>query len=72
MNGHYTPNQKWTNEAWGLSPFSDGDRFATCSDDGTLRVWSSSQRKMISCVTTNKDKNNKEVPLDMKTKDYQD
>jgi len=46
MRGHYTPNQKWTNEVWGLETFPhDKDRFASCSDDGTLRIWSVKQRK---------------------------
>jgi len=40
--GHYTPNRKWTNEVWGLCVFHDGDRWASCSDDGTLRIWSTS------------------------------
>ena len=47
MKGHYTPNQKWTNEVWGLGVFSDGDRYATCSDDATLRIWSNSKRKQL-------------------------
>lgn len=47
MKGHYTPNQKWTNEVWGLGVFSDGDRYATCSDDATLRIWSISKRKLL-------------------------
>ena len=47
MKGHYTPNQKWTNEVWGLGVFSDGDRYVTCSDDATLRIWSISKRKLL-------------------------
>jgi hypothetical protein len=45
VKGHYTPNQKWTNEVWGLCVFKqDNDKWATCSDDGTLRIWSVSKR----------------------------
>lgn len=46
MKGHYCPNLKWTNEVWGLDVFKkDNDKFVTCSDDGTMRVWSALQRK---------------------------
>ena len=37
MNGHYAPNYV-TNEVWGLS-IVDAKSYATCSDDGTLRIW---------------------------------
>lgn len=41
MASHYQPNKKSSNELWGLSTYSnDNDLFSTCSDDGTLRVWS--------------------------------
>jgi hypothetical protein len=52
MTGHYTPNKKWTNEVWGLAPLKDGDRFASCSDDGTLRIYSSRERKQIQMIRT--------------------
>lgn len=45
MTGHYTPNKKWTNEAWGLDPYPTGHEFLTCSDDGTLRKWNSKERR---------------------------
>ena len=47
MVGHYTPNQKWLNEVWGLAVFSDNERYATCSDDGTVRIWSSVTNQVI-------------------------
>lgn len=46
MSGHYTPNQKWTNELWGLCMFpNNSDLYATCSDDATMRIWSISLKK---------------------------
>ena len=43
MKGHYSPNHLWTNEVWGLETLhTDNDRFLTCSDDATLRVYSNS------------------------------
>jgi WD40 repeat protein len=45
MSSHFTPNNKWTNELWGLAAIYNTDNFVTCSDDGTLRLWSNSMRK---------------------------
>ncbi len=45
ISSHYTPNFQWTNELWGLAPIPDSDTFVTCSDDGTLRLWSNSKRR---------------------------
>jgi hypothetical protein len=51
MKGHYTPNPLWTNEVWGLAALNmvhpKGERFLTCSDDATLRLFSTKQRKCI-------------------------
>ena len=51
--GHYTPNQQWLNEVWGLCVFHDGERYATCSDDATLRIWSISQKKQLKSMSLN-------------------
>lgn len=41
MSSHYSPNKRSTNEVWGLTVYSnDNDLFATCGDDGSLRIWS--------------------------------
>jgi len=38
----------WTNEVWGLAPLNqENDRYLTCSDDATLRLWSSKDRKLL-------------------------
>jgi|JI61114BRNA_FD_contig_21_9899297_length_240_multi_2_in_0_out_0_1 WD40 repeat protein len=37
MSGHFAPN-KVTNEVWGLTLYDD-KYYATCSDDGTVRIW---------------------------------
>lgn len=39
MVGHYSPNNKWTNEVWGLCMDPQSNRFFTCSDDATIRCW---------------------------------
>lgn len=72
MKGHYTPNRQWTNEVWGLAPFHKGDLYATSSDDGTLRVWSSLERKQIRMTRTNLDASDAEIPLDKQTGDLTD
>lgn len=72
MKGHFSPNLKWTNEVWGLSVFPDTDTFATCSDDGTLRVWSLPERKQIALIKTNLNKENSETPRDPATGDFAD
>lgn len=46
VKGHYTPNPCWTNEVWGLAPLNtENDRYLTCSDDATLRLFSAKERK---------------------------
>lgn len=39
MAGHYSPNNKWTNEVWGLCIDQQSNKFFTCSDDATIRCW---------------------------------
>lgn len=69
MKCHYTPNNSWTNEVWGLSvPESGGDYSFSCSDDSTIRVWSLSQRKLVYCHNVNENKNK----VEFKNSDYPD
>ena len=73
MNGHYTPNQQWTNEIWGLLCFNNNeDKWATVSDDSTLRIWSKSKRMQIKAIRLDIDSLGKRLPLDEKTGDLQD
>jgi len=39
IHGHYAPATMLTNEAWGLSVFSNKNLYVTSSDDGTMRIW---------------------------------
>lgn len=47
MSGHYAANAKWTNEVWGLAITPGEDKFVTCSDDSTVRVWDMETRKQL-------------------------
>lgn len=44
--GHYSPCRKDNNEVWGLDVFPNKDQYISVSDDSTLRVWSTSERRM--------------------------
>jgi microtubule-associated protein-like 6 len=59
--GHYTPSRGTTvtNEVWGLDILPDNNHYVTSSDDGTLRLWSISERAQIAIV---KFSENEEVP----------
>ena len=73
MRGHFSPNLQWTNEVWGLDIFRENDDlFATCSDDGTLRIFSISKRQQINFGYCTKAMDGKDEPRDVKTKDLTD
>jgi microtubule-associated protein-like 6 len=72
---HYSPNNTWTNEVWGLAISSD--LIFTCSDDATVRCWSLKNRKLLSSASLNIMTNEGESPSfevakDKKTNDYVD
>jgi microtubule-associated protein-like 6 len=56
ISSHFAPNKKSTNELWGLTPFAnDNDLIASCSDDGTLRVWSVQHKRLLRSTSINID-----------------
>ena len=69
MSGHYAPKKKDNNEVWGLASLHNRNWFVTCSDDGTLRIWDATNDTQLAWIDLTKDKNNKALPVDPKTKD---
>lgn len=70
---HYSPNNTWTNQIWGLAIYDD--YIFTCSDDATLRCWSIYNKKLLSCVSTNVYESQGgifELEKDKSTKDFTD
>lgn len=67
--GHFTPNSQAPNEVWGLAVFHDGKRFATCSHDGTLRVWSIEKKNLLTTIDLNTDLKGNRLPHEPKTQD---
>jgi len=72
IKGHFAPNKESPNAVWGLCAFPDGDLYCTVGDDGTLRVWSSKDRKQVRMIKTNLDSQGKELQVNQKTKDLND
>lgn len=55
IHGHYAPVNFLTNEAWGLCVFPNQLRYATVSDDATLRVWDTVSKKQVSMMRLDTD-----------------
>ena len=67
---HYSPNNTWTNEVWGLHVIDD--YIFTCSDDATVRVWSIPHKKLLACESLNIDTDGSPLAKDRKTNDFTD
>lgn len=67
--GHYSPCRQDNNEVWGLSIFQNKDLYISVSDDATMRVWNTVDKKMDAIVKLNFDMAGKEMPLDPATKE---
>lgn len=52
-----------------MSVFPNKDLYVSVSDDATLRVWSSSERKLVKRVNLAIDSSGKEIDLDPETKE---
>jgi microtubule-associated protein-like 6 len=72
VKAHFARNKKWTNEIWGLCLAPDGDSYFTCADDGIVRQWSTSKRKLLQSMDLNLDSKGVRLAPDEKTKDLQD
>jgi len=68
IQGHYAP-LKVTNEVWGLCAFANGEKYATSSDDGTIRIWDALKHTQLKCYDLKLDKDGKVVPKDTRTRD---
>ena len=72
VKAHYSRNKQWTNEIWGLAISPLDDTYYTCSDDGIVRQWSTSTRKLVRSMDLNLDSKGVRLEPDKKTKDLQE
>lgn len=65
--GHYTPSRgrTVTNEVWGLCVLPDNNRYISCSDDGTLRVWDRNAKAQVHLIRFS---NAEEIPDSAKSR----
>lgn len=69
IRGHYGPCKKDTNEVWGLAVCNQSNKYFSCSDDGSLRLWNVETREMETLVNLNLDENGEELPPNPETKE---
>jgi WD40 repeat protein len=72
VQGHYAKTRKTLNEVWGLTTLSDDDHYITVGDDGTIRLWSSKERKMKFARRLDVDMKGLDLALDKATGEMAD
>lgn len=55
-----------------MAAFTNTNEFVTCSDDGTVRIWSLLDRKCLGLAKTNLDKDGSLTARDKATGDFAD
>lgn len=67
--GHFAPCKKDNNEVWGLGIIPGTDSYVSVGDDGTLRVFNATDKRMERRINLNIDGLGKEIPADPATKE---
>ena len=67
--GHFAPCRKDNNEVWGLTTIPGTESYVSVGDDGTLRVFSATDKKMERRINLNLDSSGKPLPKDPATKE---
>jgi len=62
IKGHYAPNSRGSNQVWAMAAYKNNDLYVTASDDGTIRLWSSIQKKQIKCFSLEIDIKGNKLP----------
>lgn len=60
---HYSPSYNRTDKILGLVVMEDGDRFATISEDATLRIWSTKSKKLETIFPLNRTDKDEVIPM---------
>lgn len=64
MQSHYLPSHNRKDKIFGLAVMDDGDRFATVSEDATLRIWSTKNKKLEVIFPLNRTDDDQVIPAD--------
>jgi len=67
--GHFAPCRKDNNEVWGLTFIPGTDSYVSVGDDGTMRVFNASEKRMERRIDLNFDSLGKPLPKDPSTKE---
>eukprot|EP01022_Parablepharisma_sp_SALTPOND_P009431 TRINITY_DN1391_c0_g1_i1.p1 TRINITY_DN1391_c0_g1~~TRINITY_DN1391_c0_g1_i1.p1 ORF type:complete len:2151 (-),score=139.11 TRINITY_DN1391_c0_g1_i1:21-6473(-) len=63
VKGHCSPRKSMASEMWGLAIFPCGTKYATVSDDATLRIWNISDKRQEKLIPLVDDIKSKEIVL---------